>query len=428
MTQLDEIEFSPRMSASVDALRHREFRIFFAGTVLANLAQWMQQFALGWLAIELAVRDGQPSRGAFYIGLLGLARLIPAAGFGLIGGVTADRIDRRKVLVTTRTASSLIVGTIAALTLSGHINIVLLMLLTALSASTFAFDGPARLSLVPMIVPRHHAFSALGMTRATMQAAGLIGPLIGGLLIVPFGVGGVIALNTVLYALSGIGLGQLRPAPPSSTVHLSPLNSFREGLGYVRRVPSLRAFMTVTIVFTIFANSYVQLIPAVAHDTLMVGALQLSWLVSASGLGALVGALFITTMGSWGRPGWVLLTVAFVLGTLLVVLGLQRSLVPAIAVIAVLSCALVTYNGGTGNIIQMTVPDSLRGRVMGLHVTTFQTGTQLGTLILGTVGSYIGISNAIIGAGIVILLTAITMSRVTAIRDVGLRSQPAAAT
>lgn len=175
--------------------------------------------------------------------------------------------------------------------------------------------------------------------------------------------------------------------------------------------------MTAAIVFTVFANSYSQLMPAIAHDTLNVGALHLSWMASAAGLGGLVGALVITTMAGWPRLGWLIIADAFLIGMLLVVLGAQRSLLPVL-VVAMLGCATVTYQGATGNIVQLTVPNALRGRVLGLLTMEFQTGTQAGTLLLGSLGSLVGISNALIGAGFMILVTSVLMSRVPVIRGV----------
>ena len=374
------------------------------------------------------MRDGQPERGSLYIGLMGLARLVPSLGFGLVGGVTADRFDRRTIVIVTRIGASVVCGAIALLTLTGTINVALIMLLSALSATAFSFDLPASLSMVPALVSLRDAFGAISITRATMQAASLVGPLIGGVLLIPFGVGGVMVLVTVLYLLSGLGLSRLRAVPPGSISHPNPIEAFREGVAHVRREPTLRGFMVAAILFTIFASPYSQLLPAVVHDTLQAGALQLSWLVSAAGLGAFVGAAVLTMMAGLPRVGRFLLANAFLIGALLVVLGVQRELGTTIVVVAVLGCALGIYNGGTGNIIQLVAPDALRGRIVGLLSMMFLAGTQLGILLLGTLGSLVGISNVIVGAGLVILLAALLMSRVSAIRDATNPTVRAAAT
>jgi predicted MFS family arabinose efflux permease len=190
----------------------------------------------------------------------------------------------------------------------------------------------------------------------------------------------------------------------------------REGLGYVRRDPTVRGYLTATVFFTVFASSYTQLLPAVAQSTLHVGPLELSWLVSASGLGSLIGALTLTPMGGWKQPRRVLIVMAFVFAGLVAALGVQRSLVGTLIVVGLLGWANITFSGGIGNLLIM-VPDRFRGRVQGLFGTFYFTGVQLGTLLLGTAGSLVGVSNAILGAGLAAVVAAVVMSRVRAMRE-----------
>jgi MFS family permease len=405
--------FAPRA-----VLAQEQFRRLYVASVAANVARWIEMFALGWLAVQLAIRDGRPELGAFYLGLVGLARFVPAATFGLIGGVSADRFDRRTVLTITRVVSGVIATGIAALTLTGRIEIVTLMILTAISASAFAFDGPAVLSLGPLLVPRQHTLSVIALMRATMQFSMLLGPLIAGVLIGPLGVGGVLVLVALLYGFSRLMLGRMDPAPPDlSNRHPSALGSMVVALAYVWREPTLRGFMSATIVFGSMGSSLTQLLPAVAHDTFNVGATELSYLAAALAVGALTGALITTTMRGWPRPGLFLLAAGTALGVMLVAFGLQRELVPAIGVAALVGTASMTYNGGMGNMVHTTVVDHMRGRVVGLQITMFQSGAHLGTLILGTLGTFIGVSNAVIVAGVVIITTSLALSFNPAVRD-----------
>jgi predicted MFS family arabinose efflux permease len=385
---------------------------------VANVARWIELFALGWLAVQLAIRDGRPELGGFYLGLVGLARFVPAATFGLIGGISADRFDRRMVLTITRVVSGVMAAGIATLTLTGRIEIVTLMLLTAISASAFAFDGPAVLSLGPILVPRQHTLSVIALSRASMQFSMLLGPLIGGVLIGPLGVGGVLALVAVLYGSSRLVLGRMDPVPPDqSNRHASALGSMAVAFAYVWREPTLRGFMSATVVFGSMGSSLSQLLPAVAHDTFRVGATELSYLAAALAAGAFTGALVTTTMGGWPRPGLFLLAAGTGLGAMLVAFGLQRELVPAIGIAALVGTASMIYNGGMGNMVHTTVVDDMRGRVVGLQITMFQSGTHLGTLILGTLGTFIGVSNAVIVAGLVIIATTTLLSLNPAVRD-----------
>src|ERR1700687_407975 len=189
-----------------------DYRFFIAGTALANMSQWMQQFALGWLVVELAQRDGLDATSA-YVALLGLVRLVPALSLGLLGGVAADQVDRRRLLIATRLASSVIAAVMAAVALASGMSIGVAVALTSLAAAAVAFDQPARLAMSPTLVPPEESFAAISITRSTMLASSLIGPLVGGLLIGPLGTGGVLVACAGLFAASGLGLRRIRSAP-----------------------------------------------------------------------------------------------------------------------------------------------------------------------------------------------------------------------
>ena len=405
--------FAPRA-----VLAREQFRRLYVASVVANIARWTEMFALGWLAVQLAIRDGRPELGAFYLGLVGLARFVPAATFGLVGGVSADRFDRRTVLTITRAISGSMAACVAALTLAGRIDIAMLMLLTAISASAFAFDGPAVLSLGPLLVPREHTLSVIALARASMQLSMLLGPLIGGALVGPLGVGGVMVVVALMYGSSRLMLGRMDPVPTHpSQRDSSAFGSLRVALSYAWHQPVLRGFMSATLVFGTMGASFSQLLPAVAHDTFHVGASELSYLAAALAFGSFTGALITVTMGGWRRPGIILVVAGSVLGTMLATFGLQREFVPGLGLAALIGVASMTYNGGMGNMVQTTVADHMRGRIVGLQITMFQSGTHLGTLILGTLGTVVGISTAIVVAGLVIVATSITMSFNPAVRD-----------
>jgi predicted MFS family arabinose efflux permease len=348
---------------------------------------------------------------------MGAARIGPAIVFGLAAGVVADRFDRRHLLQFTRGCTALIVGVMGGLTVSGNMSIVLLFILTAFAAAVQSHDGPARLSLSPLRVPPRHAFAAIGLNRAFMQAASLTGPLVGGLLVNPLTVGGVMVVNTVLYVFSGLGMGRLGPIPPTGAPQ-SPLESFRQGFGFVWHEPTTRAYIAASGVLILLGSSVNQLMPSIAFNMLGVGAVENSYLLSGVGVGALVGSLLITTMSRWPRPGWALLGMAFSLGILCVLLGQQRDLLPAILLVGLHGAVIQIYTGGVGNIIQMIAPNEVRGRVIGIWLLNFSVGSQLGTIILGTLGSLFGLPTALTLAGIAILCTAAVMARTRVIRDV----------
>ena len=405
-------------SGRLGALGYPEYRWFFLGSLLASVGQNMQAFAQGWLVIEIATRDGDPTRGPLYLGLVGLARFVPAVAFGLAGGVVADGFDRRRTLFAARTAFSALIAVMAALTLTDRMSLAAVMAISALSALVGAVETPTRLAISPLLTAPRHAFSAIGITRATMASSALIGPLLGGILILPLGVGWLLVVNAAMYALAGLGLDRVRALPPDARLRASTAwQSLRDGVAHVWVRPTLRGFLMANVVMAMFASSYTNLLPAVAKNALGGDAVQLSWLIGAAGFGSLAGAIALTTLASWPAPGRILLGHAFVLGAMLVALGLQHDLIPAVVVCVFLGWLSLVYYGGTGSILQMGSPNYVRGRVMALQVTIFQGGTQLGTLIIGLVGSFIGISDAMMIAGSVVLLASVVMSRIPALRE-----------
>ena len=335
----------------------------------------------------------------------------------MAGGVLADRFDRGRMLLFTRLGFAVSGATLAFLSFQGPVGLAALVVIAAASSLIFAVDTPTRTAVSPMLTEPQHVFSAIGLARALMQGSSLIGPLIGGLL-VPLGDQTLLVANTVVYLLAGIGLDRLPrlPADPGARAS-SARRAMVEGLSYVRGHLALRAFMLGNVAFALFACSFIFLLPAVAHDTLHAGAAELSWLVAASGLGGLAGSVLLTTMAAWRRPGLVLLGLCFAQAAALLFLGAARDLVSSIVACVALGTLSIAYFGGTGNILLMSVPNALRGRVVALQATIYLAGTQIGTLVLGTLGAAIGISNALIAAGAVILVTSLVMSRIAAIRD-----------
>src|ERR671936_857104 len=286
----------------------------------------MQQFGLGWLVVQLAIRDGVPHLAPFYLGLTGLARALPGLAFGLFGGVVADRADRRRLLVVTQTSAAISAAVLGALTISGRINIVEVVLISALNSIIFSFDAPTRQAMVPRLVSDRELMSAIGLNSAAFNGATLVGPLIGGVLIIPFGVGGLMVLNAISYFAVVAALLVMRAQPVDNGRRASMLESIREGLSYIRYDPVLRWVVALSVATALFTRPYIQLLPAEAQF-LGVGAIELSWLLAASGAGALGGALVTASLGGWKHRGALLVSAALAHGTLLMLFGAQHSVV-----------------------------------------------------------------------------------------------------
>ena len=401
------------------ALRHPQFRLLWSGQVISSLGNAMQTFALGWLVVEIAIRDGVPQRAPLYLGFVGLSRAAPGLVFGVIGGVIADRIDRRLILLVTQGSAAVVAALLSALVFSGRAEIASIMLLNVLAATAFTMEGPVRQSTGPRLVPARAIVSAVGVTASAANASAFVGPLLGGVLIEPLGVGGLLLLqalaNSVTVALV-LGLHPLPPtggAPPERVV-----DSLRGGLRYVSSEPVVLSVLCLFAIAALIARSYTQLMPAVAHETLRAGAVELSWLLGASGAGALAGAFTGASLGGIERRGVVLGSAVTALGGLVFLFGLQLTLVPALVL-----AGLSSYAGqvfmilGTATLNGQT-PDHLRGRVLGIAVTLVQGLIQLGTLLIGSLGTVIGTSHAIsVGGGVLALIGVVVALRLRPLRD-----------
>src|SRR5438309_11522738 len=398
------------------ALDYRDFRLFWAGLVVSNIGTWMQQFGLGWLVVQLAIQDGVPNLAPFYLGLTGLARALPGLAFGLFGGVVADRADRRRLLLVTQTSAAISAAVLGVLTISGRINIVEIVLISALNSIIFSFDAPTRQAMVPRLVSDRELMSAIGLNSAAFNGATLVGPLIGGVLIIPFGVGGLMVLNAVSYFAVVAALLVMRAQPVDTGCRAPMLDSIREGLSYLRGDPVLRWVVTLSIATALLTRPYIQLLPAEAQF-LGVGALELSWLLAASGGGALAGALITASLASLRRRGALLVGAAFPHGTLLTLFGAQHTVLGAMLFVGLTSLAVMVFLGLANTLMQTRTPDALRGRVMSVHTMVFMGFMPLGQMLLGSLGTFVGINNSfLVGGVIVTLLSGYAALRVSALR------------
>src|SRR5256885_11557880 len=171
----------------------------------------MQQFGLGWLVVKLATKDAAPQLAPLYLGLVGLSRAWPGLAFGLCGGVVADRPDRRRLLLLTQSSAAVSAAVLAFLAITNQINIVEIVLISPLNSIIFSFDAPTRQAMVPRLVSDRQLMSAIGLNSAAFNGATLVGPLVGGVLIIPFGVGGLLLINAISYLAIVIALLLTRP-------------------------------------------------------------------------------------------------------------------------------------------------------------------------------------------------------------------------
>ena len=386
---------------SIVALQHRNFRLIWVGLLLSFSGSMMQNAALLW-HVSLLVR---PDQKALALGYVGLARVVPIIVFSLVSGVVADAWDRRKLMLSTQIAAAVVATLLAVLTFREVSAVWPIYLLAACSAAVGAFDLPARHSLVPMLVPRHHLPNALSLNMIMFQTASVIGPALGGLVIAWSHVGWVYVANAVSFSCVIVALLLMRNVPPhpAADKEVGEAISFKaavEGLRFVFRAPLIRSTMLLDF-FATFFSSATALLPIFAQDILFVGAEGYGWLAAAPAVGAVITSFaLVPLIERITRRGETLLWAIVGYGVATIVFGFSRSFWLTFTCLA-LTGATDTVSAVIRNIIrQLETPDRLRGRMVGINMAFFVGGPQLGEFEAGAVANWIGAPLSVITGGV----------------------------
>ena len=343
-------------------------------------------------------------------------RVVPIIVFSLFGGVVADAVNRRKLLLTTQIVLTSAAALLALLTFRGLTLPWPLYALTAVSAAASSFDNPARNSLIPNLVPREHLPNAISLNSIMFQFAAVIGPTAGGLLIGTVNIGWVYAVNAVSYLAVIIALLMMRDVPATSTSagkQQVSLAAMAEGLRFTFSAPLIRSTMLLDFFATFFASA-MALLPIFAQDILKVGALGYGWLVAAPSFGALVASLaMVRGAERIEKRGVVLLWSVAIFGLSTVIFGLSRVFWLTFACLAVFGAADMVSTVFRNIIRQLATPDHLRGRMTGVNMIFFMGGPQLGELEAGLVADGFGAPISVITGGIGAVLAVLWVARTT---------------
>jgi MFS family permease len=410
----------PRRVLLFGALRCRDFRVFWTGFLVSMTGNWMQLFALGWLVVELAVRHGTPERAALYLGLVGFARLVPSLAVGLVAGAVADRVDRRTVLVVEESCALMVAIVLAALTLTDAITLGWVIGLSAVGAVTGTFENLTRSAILPGLVEPEHLVSAVALNGMAVNLSVMLGPLLGGLLIGPLGIGGLLLLNAAsfLASLLSLALISAQPIRREAGPRISMLGDIRAGLAYVRETMFVRWQLFLLAAVTLLGYPLSQLLPAWVND-LHMGAVELSWLAAAEGAGGLLATLVAPLLGSRGGYGLTFVMASLGAGICLVLFGVQHHALTAVVLIVVVGFLMVVAATLCMMITQLTTPDALRGRVISVQALIVNAGIPGGTLLVGAFGSLVGVGAAVSAAGaLLVLASAVVLARAPVLRAI----------
>jgi MFS family permease len=393
----------PKRSASIfTALRFRDFRLLWIGLMVSNLGTWMQFTAMGFFVARIA---GSPHVAALDLGILGASRAVPVLLLSPVAGVVADQLPRRRVLFVTNTTMALAALLLALLASAHRLDMVTLVLLSALNSAANAFDAPTRQSWVPMLVERQYVGNAVGLNSVAFNAPAVVGPAIAGVLIVWVGVAGSFYVNAVLTLAVVAAIMMMNPSPPTVKRGEPMLLAMRQGIVFLVSHPILRWIVLAFFISAVFARPYSQLIPAFAVNVLHVGARGLGWAVSAIGLGGFGGALVVAYFAQRERRSRLWLQAGLLMSCGIIVLGFVPTLGLALPVLFLIGVGTMGLLGATNTLIQMLSPDEVRGRALAVYTMIAIGVVPAGSLVDGAIAALIGIHEMFILSGTLCALT-----------------------
>jgi MFS family permease len=377
------------------ALRHRNFKLFFFGQSTSLIGTWMTRLATAWLVYQL-------THSALLLGVVSFSGQIVSFLLGPFAAVWVERLERRRLLVVTQAAAAVQSLTLAALTLTHVITLGEIIALMVFQGLINAFDMPGRQSfLVHMVDDRDDLANAIAINSSMVNAARLVGPAIGGLIIAAFGEGWCFLIDGVSYfaviaSLLLMRLGAMSDRGPSASGLLEEL---REGWNYVSRFRPIRTVLLLLAMTCLMGWPYSVLLPVFAGDVLHGGAHTLGWLTAASGVGALSSALALAMRKSVAGLTRTLQAAVAILGVGLILFGLSRVLWLSLALMVVVGFGLIQAAAVINTIIQSLVPDDKRARVMGYYTMAFFGAAPFGSLLAGALAQHIGAPHTVMLTG-----------------------------
>lgn len=425
---MKNITENPQGRAGFSALYVRDFRIFWIGQLISFSGTWMQSTAQGWLVYSL-------TKSPFYLGLVATAASLPVLLFTLVGGVIADRLKKRNLLIVTQALSVIPAVTLAILTDLDIITVWQIAVLATFLGTVNAFDVPARQSFLIEMVQKGRLMNAIALNSAAFNGARIIGPFIAGFTIASIGIAACFYVNAVSFLAaiaallmikkeSDIGEGRLSTSGEGGRSTLSSLfRDLREGLSYVRNERNVFGIMLLVAAFSLMGIPFVTLLPVFAEDILRVGPKGLGILAGSSGVGSLIAALFIAFRGEIERKGRFMSLAGTIFSASLLLFSISKDYHTSAVILVFAGWGVVSFLAVGNSFIQLTTPDALRGRVMSVYALVFLGIAPIGNSIVGAVAHIIGTERAVSISSSLCLLAVLLSSRRLRAMDASLKNQ-----
>ncbi len=391
------------LPAAFSSLRHRNYRLLWMGVLVSSSGDWMDQVALNWLVYQL-------TGSAVALGLLNLCRLLPILVFTLVGGVVADRMERRRLMFTTQAVAMLLAFALAVLVSTGLVQFWMVLVIAVGRGVVLSFNFPARQSLISELVPRETLMNAIALNSATLNLTRVLGPAIGGGLIAATGVAGAFYVNGASFLAVLYGLARMDIPPQPARPRRSMLAELHGGLRYLAGEPRLRTLVILALVPMVFGMPYMTMLTVFASDVLHVGSGGLGLLTACTGAGAVGGALFVASRDETVRPYRLMLTGLVAFGLTLIGFAVSPWVwlsVPALVAVGFSQQSFLAVNN---TLIQQDVDEEYRGRVVSTLFLS-RSMVPLGTMLAGFGTAAFGVQATVAAMATVLVVLALLAAR-----------------
>jgi predicted MFS family arabinose efflux permease len=391
------------------ALSNSNFRLFLAGAFLSNVGTWMQAVAQGWLVLKL-------TNSAFWLGLDGFMATAPGFVLTLLGGVFADRIDRRRLLIYTQIGAGLAALFLAALVWTNTVNRWMILAFSLVTGCCMSLASPSYLAMTYDLVGREDLANAIAMNSTQFQLSRVVGPSLAGVGFKLFGLAGCFVANGLSFIAVVFALWKVRPLAQTNAL-VNPVKERRplfrdllEGFRYVRSRPRVLSLLLLSAANSFFGTPYFTFVPIYARDIFGLGESGLALMMGVSGAGAFCGALLIAYLGDFKRKGWLLLGGSASFGFFVANFGLSTRLYLSLAFLFAIGFSIVVSLSTTNTLLQKLVTDQMRGRVMSMFLLSFMGMMPIANILAGSASHRFGVQYTLSFGGIVVVLVAASVT------------------
>lgn len=406
-----------RGSMMFRALSHRNYRVFWVGAFLSNCGTWMQAVAQGWLVLEL-------TNSAFWLGLDAFMATAPGFVLTLIGGVFADMVDRRRLLIVTQIVAGAAALSLAVMISTGVINRWIVLGFSFVTGSCMALASPSYLALTYDLVGREDLANAVALNSTQFQLSRVVGPALAGFGFRLFGLAGCFYANGLSFIAVVASLAMVRierpvlPASASTAERRTLWHDLLEGLSYVRNRPRVSSLLLLSAVHSFFCAPYFAFVPYYARDIFKLGESGLAWMMGTAGAGAFFGALLIAYLGDFKRKGWLVLGGAIAASMCVTGFALSTQLTMTLVFLFFIGFAIVISVATTNTLLQKLVTDQMRGRVMSMFMLSFMGTMPIGNILAGYASQHFGTPHTLAAGGLIVT----TVAAIVAVTNKRLRS------